>query len=64
MNITIELSENESNQLAEMAHRLGIAPEELAHSALSDALRQDRDVFLRAVEYVLDKNQELYKRLS
>ncbi|MCC6126240.1 MAG: DNA-binding protein [Pirellulales bacterium] len=64
MKITLELPENESIHLADTAQRLGIEPEELAQAALSDFLNQDRKAFLEAVEYVLEKNHELYRRLS
>ena len=64
MKIAFELPEIESIHLADTALRLGIEPEELAKAALSDFLNQDRKEFLEAVEYVLDKNHELYRRLS
>jgi antitoxin FitA len=64
MKIAFELPENESIHLTDTAHRLGIEPEELAKAALSDFLNQEKNDFLEAAQYVLDKNHELYRRLS
>ncbi len=64
MKIAVDLSEDETELLVSTANRLGIHPEELAQAALTDLLNQDREDFRKAAEYVLDKNQELYRRLS
>jgi len=64
MRISIELSKEEANALLEAAERLGVSPEELASAALSDALDHSKEDFLKAAEYVLKKNEELFRRLS
>lgn len=64
MQIVLDLNEEQSNRLMELAKRLGVDPTELAKAACNDLITQPADEFQRAAEYVLQKNQELYKRLS
>jgi antitoxin FitA len=64
MTITFELPDYESKHLADMADRFGIAPAELAKAAVTDVLNNVEDDFLDAAKYVLEKNHELYRRLS
>ena len=64
MKVTIELSEERATTLRETARRIGVTPEALATAALSDALDHSKEDFLKAAEYVLKKNEELYRRLS
>jgi hypothetical protein len=64
MKIAVELSNEEADLLNRTAKGLGIDAEELARAALCDALRQDEDEFRTAAKYVLEKNQELYRRLG
>ena len=64
MKIAVELSADESELLASTAVRLGVQPEELARATLIDALSQNKDDFCKAAEYVLEKNQSLYRRLA
>jgi hypothetical protein len=62
--LSIELSESQLQKLREEAGRLGILPEQLASAVVSDLLAtQDNDV-RAAVDHVLRKNEELYRRLS
>jgi hypothetical protein len=64
MKLAIELTESQAERLREEAGRLGVAPEELARAAVSDLLTAQGDEFRRAAELVLEKNQELYRRLA
>ena len=64
MTITVELSEEQAAQLESRARELGVDPGELARAAVSDLLSRPADDFARAARFVLDKNQELYRRLS
>ena len=64
MRFSIELSESQLQKLREEAGRLGILPEQLTSAVVSDLLAtQDNDV-RAAVDHVLRKNEELYRRLS
>ena len=64
MKIAFELSNEETALLSRTAEGLGVHPEELARAALCDALHQDEEKFRTAAKYVLEKNQDLYRRLS
>ncbi len=62
--ITVPLSEERLEQLRELAQRANVSPEELARAGLEDWLRQPREDFVEAAQYVLRKNAELYRRLA
>jgi hypothetical protein len=64
MKIAIELPEPQAQKLRGEATRLGVRPDELATAAVVDLLNYETTEFDAAAEYVLAKNQELYKRLS
>ena len=51
-------------QLAEEAKRLNIRIEDLAAAALQDLLAQREADFRQAAARVVEKNQELYRRLA
>ena len=62
--ITISLSNDDLAKLRELASRLGINPEELARMSIEELLTQPEGEFQRAVDFVLKKNAELYRRLA
>lgn len=62
-NITISLPEDKMSQLKEMASGLGTTPEELVRASVEDLLGRPED-FQEALDYVLKKNEELYRRLA
>jgi antitoxin FitA len=64
MRISIELSSQQAKILQNAADRLGLKPEELARASLADLMGLLQDDFQKAAAYVLNKNQELYRRLS
>ena len=64
MKVAIELSQPQADRLREEATRLGVAPEELARAAVADLLSAQREDFRTAADYVLRKNEELYRRLA
>lgn len=64
MRISIDLSEEEANALSEAAERLGLSPEELARTTITDVLSLPGMSFEAAKEYVLKKNEELFRRLA
>jgi hypothetical protein len=63
MKFSLELNKQESDLLESTAEQLGIKPEELARAALLEVLNRDDD-FQQAAKHVVEKNLELYKRLS
>ena len=64
MSISLNLDDEQSARLEERARKLGVDPRELAKAAVNDLLTRPAEDFDRAAQYVLEKNQELYRRLS
>ena len=65
MTLSIELPENQVEQLRALASRLGISPEELVRAVVSDQLgATSREDFEQVAARLLEKNRELYRRLS
>ncbi len=62
--LTITLSEERLAQLKEKAKRYQVAPEELLRVSLEELLTRPAEDFQQAMEYVLTKNAELYRRLA
>lgn len=64
MKIAIELNSLQTEQLQATAAALGVAVEELAQAAVVDLVNPGSDDFEAAASRVLQKNRELYRRLS
>jgi hypothetical protein len=64
MKVSIDLSPAQVEQLRQQADRLGLTPEELARAALADLLGTPDEAFRHAAARVLQKNEELYRRLA
>jgi antitoxin FitA len=64
MSISVELSEEQAQRLEQRARELGVDVRELAKAAVTDLLSHPADDFDRAAAFVLEKNRELYGRLS
>ncbi len=62
--ISVELTEEDAKQLRVVAQRLGVRPEDLARAGVVALLRQPEEDLRAAIEYVLRKNEELYRRLA
>ena len=62
--ITITLPDDRLHQLKEIAARFQVAPEELARVGIEELLGRPDDAFRQAVELILKKNAELYRRLA
>jgi predicted transcriptional regulator len=62
--ITITLPDDRLAKLREIAARLKVTPEELARVSIEDLLTRPDETFKQAVEYVLQKNSDLYRRLA
>jgi antitoxin FitA len=62
--ITIELNEEQFVKLQSIAERTGVSVETLARSSLEELLAKPDDEFESAADYVLRKNEELYRRLA
>jgi antitoxin FitA len=62
--ITVSISDDRMQKLRERATLYHVAPEELVRVSLDDLLARPEEDFRQAVEYVLNKNTELYQRLA
>lgn len=62
--ITINLQEETLFRLQEVASRYGVTVEDLARLSIEELLVVRDDKFEQAAEYVLKKNEELYRRLA
>lgn len=62
--ITINLADEQLQQLNEIATRFKVAPEELVRASVEELLAKPDEGFQQALEYVLRKNANLYKRLA
>ena len=64
MKIAIELNRAQSEQLEAIAESLGVPAEQLAQAAVTDLIDASAADFDDAASRVLEKNRELYRRLS
>ena len=64
MKLAIELPPAQADKLREEAQRLGLSPEDFARAALADLLGTPDAEFRAAAGRILQKNQELYRRLA
>jgi len=64
MAIAIELSDHQAQALSEAAARLQVPEAELASSAVRDLLAHLSADFEAAAQRLLEKNQDLYRRLA
>jgi hypothetical protein len=62
--LELHLDEAVAQRLEELATKLGVTTEELVRLSLEEKLERLDDEFQSAADYVLDKNRELYRRLS
>ena len=62
--ITIPLSDERLMRLRELAKEASLSPEELVRTSVEEWLSRPKEDFVRAANYVLKKNAELYKRLA
>jgi hypothetical protein len=62
--LTLELPEETADQLKRMAERLGTPVESLATASVAELVSRSDEQFTEVVRRVLEKNQELYRRLA
>jgi hypothetical protein len=62
--IRIALADDQMAQLRKVAERYGIAPEEIARLSLEDLLSRSDESIQAQINYVIEKNKELYQRLA
>ena len=62
--ITVSLPADRMQKLREVAAQYRVAPEDLVRASVEELLTRPEEEFKHALEYVLDKNAELYRRLA
>ena len=62
--ITIKLSQEQYQQLQQIANQQDISPEKILESKIVEWLQESQTDFNQAANYVLTKNSELYQRLT
>ena len=62
--LELQLPEPTAAKLREAAERLSVSPEQLSILSIEEKLAQLEDEFHRSAEYALEKNADLYRRLS
>jgi len=62
--MTLKLSSEEQHALKNRSAELGLSPEELVRRGLRSVLTPVKLSFTDALEYTLQKNAELYRRLG
>jgi predicted kinase len=62
--ITVSLPADRLQKLREVAAQYRVAPEDLVRISVEELLARPEEEFKQALEYVLDKNAELYRRLA
>ena len=62
--LELELPEQTAVKLQEAAQKLGLTPEQLLQISVEEKLARLDAEFLKAAAYVIEKNDELYKRLA
>ena len=62
--VVINLSDQLAIKVKEAASKIGISPEEFIKSGVEEKLLLLDSDFRNAIEHVLNKNAELYRRLA
>lgn len=62
--IPIALSNDQLRELQQIAGRFQVAPEDLVRISIEELLSCPEEEFRRVLEYVSQKNAELYQRLA
>ena len=64
VHITVALPEDRLQKLEEIAARFNDSPEALIRVSVEELLARPDDTFRNTLDYVLEKNTELYRRLA
>lgn len=62
--LTISLSDEKMLRLEELSKREGLTIEQMVHLGINDFIGQPDDAFHAAAKRVMEKNADLYRRLS
>jgi hypothetical protein len=62
--LTISLSDEEMRRMEVLGKREGLTVEQMVRLGIHDFIGQPDDAFHAAAKHVMEKNAELYRRLS
>ena len=62
--VTVSLSGEEIRRLKELSKREGLTVEQMGRLGINDFIGQPEESFRTVVKRVMEKNAELYRRLS
>jgi antitoxin FitA len=62
--ITVSLSEEEMSRLQKLSQREGLTVEQIVRLGISDFIGEPEETFRSVARRVMEKNAELYRRLS
>ncbi len=62
--ITIALPDELMDKLQELAKRHRVAPEDLVRASVEELVASPQEAFQESLDYVLNKNKDLYRRLA
>jgi len=62
--VTIQITKKEYHHLQSLASKYGLSVSELARLSLEDLLATPDEETTQAMEYILQKNHQLYLRLA
>ena len=62
--ITVALPEDRLQELKDVAARLGVSVDTLVRVSVEELLAKPDESFRNTLDYVLKKNEELYRRLA
>lgn len=62
--VTVPLSDEEMRRLEELSKREGLTIEQMVRLGISGLIGQPDESFRTAVRRIMEKNAELYRRLS
>jgi hypothetical protein len=62
--ITIELTDAQEEELGAQAARLGVPKERFIRAVVQDVLQSNSESFRTELEELLSRNEELYRRLA
>ncbi len=62
--ITLELPDEQAQQLAETARQFNMTVEELVTKSVEERLSERKKYVSQAIRRIIEKNEELYRRLA
>ena len=62
--INIDIDDNKARLLEKKAEEFGLSLNDLISATFNDLISKPDDNFTKAVDYIINKNKKLYKKLA